>query len=311
MSDEVQKPAEVKPGFDPFSDEFSAPLVVEPEAAAESDETPQIVTKPPISGGSDAQFVREIDLGDGAGKQVFKGRTAEELIDNLVKAQTNATLKIREQQVKLRARPELEPANQPQILAPSDPQQLTGDELFQISQELTSDPAKAFDRILQAQTGMNAAQLRQIGLDHAQNAQMALAAQAENEFLANHATDYLPNKANATKIISFIQEENLPYTTKNIEYAFQELNEGGLLESPTLPADANESRIEVQAHTRRKTGSTGLSSHTNSGRPPEPEKETDGITESEVEQIYALPIEQARALMLKKMRASSTGRSLQ
>lgn len=301
MSD-TEKPAEVKDKFELFDDEFAAPIAPTEEVETQSSESKQ---SPITVSESNSKFVREIDLGDGAGKQVFKGRTAEELIDNLVKAQTNATMKIREQQVKLRARPELEPANLPQILAPSEPRQLSGDELFKLSQELQSDPTKAFDTILQAQTGMTAAQLRQIGLDHAQNAHLAVAAAAENEFLAKHATDYLPSKANAQKIISFIQEENLPYTARNIEYAFQELSEGGLLDAPSPTTETEEQRIAVAAHTRRKTGSTGLSSRTNTTRQPEPEKETDGLTESEVDQIYALPLEEARKVMLKKMRQSS------
>lgn len=42
------------------------------------------------------KFRREIDLGDGSGKQVFEADSQDELIDKLTEAQKNATKKIRE-----------------------------------------------------------------------------------------------------------------------------------------------------------------------------------------------------------------------
>lgn len=41
-------------------------------------------------------FRREIDLGDGSGKQVFEADSADGLVDKLAEAQRNATIKIRE-----------------------------------------------------------------------------------------------------------------------------------------------------------------------------------------------------------------------
>ncbi len=49
------------------------------------------------------RFRREVDIGDGSGKQVFEGATLDELVNNLAKAQENATRKIREQAAQLKA----------------------------------------------------------------------------------------------------------------------------------------------------------------------------------------------------------------
>lgn len=289
---------DLKPGFELFQDEFAAPITQESDGnSAENAETSPVIT---TSGAG--HYEREIDLGDGSGKQVFKGATAEELIDKLVTAQQNATIKIREQQVKLRARPDV---SAPDVFAPADPTALSADELFQLGQELQSDPAKAFDKILQTQVGLSSAQLRQMAIDYGNNQQIALAAKAEQEFLAAHPTDFQPSQKNAQRIIDFIKSENLPYTTKNIEYAFQELSEGGLLDAPvqTVVEGDGKSRIAVAAHTR-KPAVTGLTTRTNTSRAPEPEsKDAAGLTEAEVEQIYAMPIEKAREVMLKKMRS--------
>jgi len=43
-----------------------------------------------------AIYRREIDLGDGSGKQVFEAESVEELLDKLTEAQEHATRKIRE-----------------------------------------------------------------------------------------------------------------------------------------------------------------------------------------------------------------------
>jgi hypothetical protein len=298
MSD-TQEPT-VKPGFELFQDEFAAPITAATESTevAVEDGSASVDTNTKLGA-----FEREIDLGDGSGKQVFKGATAEELIDKLVTAQANATIKIREQQIKLRARPDTQA---PEVFAPGDPQALTADELFTLAQELQSDPAKAFDKILQTQVGLSSAQLRQMAVDYGNNQQIALAAKAEQEFLAAHPNDFQPSAKNAQRIIDFIKSENLPYTSKNIEYAFQELSEGGLLDAPvqTVTEKDGKPRIEVAAHTR-KPAVTGLTSRTNSARQPEPEsKDAAGLTEAEVDQIYALPIEKAREVMLKKMRSA-------
>jgi hypothetical protein len=59
------------------------------------------------------RFRRVIDIGDGAGKQEFSGATLDELVENLAKAQENATRKIREQAAQLKANEKPAPAVKP------------------------------------------------------------------------------------------------------------------------------------------------------------------------------------------------------
>src|SRR6185369_7148836 len=61
------------------------PPKVDPPVTADS--APVVDDKP-------KRFRRDIDLKDGSGIQRFEGATMDELLDNLVKAQENATRKI-------------------------------------------------------------------------------------------------------------------------------------------------------------------------------------------------------------------------
>jgi hypothetical protein len=75
---------------------------VEPEVPAVEPLTlaEQIVAPPkePVA----KKWFREIDLGDGSGKQRFEGNTQAELVDALAQAQTHATRKIRELNKKIK-----------------------------------------------------------------------------------------------------------------------------------------------------------------------------------------------------------------
>ena len=130
-------------------------------------------------------------------------------------------------------------------------------------------------------------------------------------FLQKHeGVDFLPTPDNAKAIQDFLQKEALPYTAANLEYAFQELSEGGLLDMPSSSTTDSEGestesgkRIVVPEHTRRKPMSTGLTQKQSSGTRKEVAPPTQsGLTESEVEELYRLPEEQARTKMLAHMR---------
>lgn len=298
-----------------FGSEFEAPAIVSDEQKPADDVKP-VETAKEDNGG---KFRREIDLGDGSGKQVFEADSADALIDKLTIAQENATRKIREQQFELRrslrAKPEKQVATK--SIEIGQPKTLTADELFQLGQELQTDPTSAFNKILQAQTGMDANQLVAIGKEFASLQQARLVNEAETSFLQAHqGVDYLPTPDNARAIQKFLQDEQLPYTAANLEYAFQELSESGLLDMPdsekkdqTDDKDGqDEQRIAVSQHTRRKPLSTGVRNQDGNGRQKqESVDEKTGLTEAEVEEIYKLPIEEARAKVLAKMRSLSSG----
>lgn len=285
---------------DLFGNEFAtaAPVAAAAplnEVADESDGEPVIgVTTP------DSLLERTIDLGDGGGKQVFKAKTPEEMIEKLTKAQENATRKIRQQEFELQRQKRATPDKTTPTRAPK---QLTADDKFALAQEMAKDPEAALDKLLAAK-GITTADLNQIVTDRAVQA-------AELTFLQKHeGVDFLPTPDNAKAIQKFLQDEQLPYTAANLEYAFQELSEGGLLDMPSSDAtnsadgeiSGQEKRIVVPEHTRRKPMSTGLTQKQGAARPQAAPTTQSGLTESEVEELYRLPEEQARTKMLAHMR---------
>lgn len=314
MAEDI-KAADVKKDFDLFSDEFSSQSTPDDNVKIVEEsgiDNQEVVTKPAAPKGSQgAKVTREVDLGDGSGKQVFSADTADELLDVLTTAQLNATKKIRQQEFELkrqaRAKPERPAATS------TAAKELSADELFAIATELQTNPKKAIDKVFQAETGMTAAELGKFvrGMQEAQ----AINA-ADTQFLQNHQEDYVPSAANAQQIHKFLTDESLPHTAANLEYAFQELSESGLLDeaAPTTEktddakVDSQGQRIAVQPHTRRKPMSTGLRNDNSSARQMTEEVSPSAMSESEVEQLYKLPIEEARALMLRKMAGVSSGK---
>ena len=244
---------------------------------------------------------RTIDLGDGSGKQVFTADNAEELLDKLTTAQENATRKIRAQEFELKRQQRHRPEQATESTVASKKRDLTADELFTLANELQKNPASAINKLVEAQTGTTLDDLGKFMSDY--KAQAAINA-ADTQFLLNHQEDFLPSAANAKAINKFLVDEKLPHTAKNLEYAFQELTESGLLDVAVPDEEAAVTpgeRIAVQPHTRKKPMSTGLRAKDGSASTPAvTTPESKGLlSESEVEQLYKLPTEEARVLMNK------------
>ena len=288
---------------DLFGDEFAAPAAPVAEPQGSPNQVSEEVDGEPVSGVTEQQptteLVQEIDLGDGGGKQVFKAKSAEEMIAKLTKAQENATRKIREQQFEIQRAKRATPDKTTPTRAPK---QLTADEKFALAQEFAKDPDAAFDKMLAAK-GLTANDLYETVSERA-------IAKADMAFLSKHeGVDFVPSQANAQAMHKFLQDENLPYTAANLEYAFQELSEGGLLDMPSSSSTSSEGekpneeeRIVVPEHTRRKPMSTGLTQKQGSSRPQAETPTASGLTESEVEQLYRMDSEEGRKFILRKMR---------
>lgn len=301
MADESAK---VSKGVDLFGDEFAESQVPTEETEETEDgddnsvaaELPGVrATVPGVS-----KFTREIDLGDGSGKQVFKADSAEALLDVLTEAQKNATIKIREQQFELKKAQRAQPER---IDTPTATKRdLSAQELLDITNELSKNPASAVDKIFKAQTGLTAAEVGTF-INDFRTAQSI--AKADTDFLLNHQEDYVPSAQNAARIEKFLADEKLQHTHKNLEYAFQELTEGGLLEVNS--ADPN--KVTVPSHQRRKPMSTGIRQSSSSRPTDANEVNPSAIKESDVEEIYKLPLEEARVKMqalMRKAQASSS-----
>jgi hypothetical protein len=287
---------------DLFGDEFAD---IKPTAAVEEtdeaeDEVEPAVVAPgikPAATKTTAKFSREIDLGDGSGKQVFNGDTADEVLDKLTEAQKNATVKIREQAFELKRQQRAQPERIES--KPSGKKELTAQDLVDLGSELSANPDAAIDKLFKAKTGLTAAEIGNF-VNEFRAAQET--ARADTAFLMNHQNDYVPSQQNANRIEKFLADEKLPHTARNLEYAFQELTESGLLEAKVEEA-ADPNKVAVQPHQRRKPMSTGIRQSQSSARPADANEVNAGaIKESEVEEIYKLPLEEARVKMQALMR---------
>jgi hypothetical protein len=231
-----------------FNDDLTPRRAAAPEAApAENDDpAPDDPAQDPAAPPPAAEVPkhrREIDLGDGSGKQVFEADTPDGLLDKLAEAQTNATRKIRELTTELRTKPAAtpEPAR-----AAAAPKVLTADEKYLIAEEFKTDPDAAMDRLMKAKAGMTMSEFtRTVEQVRRVAATMSERSEAE-EFLAKHP-DYRPTARNGKTMSMYIKANGLEPTAENFEKAYQELGSGGLLETTAeKPQPAAPPRAEVR-----------------------------------------------------------------
>jgi hypothetical protein len=216
----------------------------------------------------DGNFYEVVDLKDGSGQQVFKGRTVAELLGKLRVAQENATRKIREQALALRLQTSPDPAPPTRTYKPHQP---SADELWQLGQDL-NDPAKraaAIRRATEWELGASLDEVRNTMRAIAEERERAQAFEAGKAFMDEHP-EFVPCQQNEDAIFTYLRERNLALTKKNFSIAFEELKAGLVLRAPQTVARGNdaEARIEPPAVTRPRQASSGLSSRQSSAVPP-------------------------------------------
>jgi hypothetical protein len=180
---------------------------------------------------------REIDLGDGTGVQVFEGRgeteldAIKDLNDRLVKAQENATRTIREFQRKHPKEPE--PAKEPVI---------SDDQEYVFKQQFEKKPTEAFKAMFKELTGMDVTEFKtwqaaQKAADEARAAQEK-SLQIQRDWVAGHP-EYITSPENGDQIRNWVVSHNYhEFTQENLEKAFDDLSERGLLKLKTDEASA-------------------------------------------------------------------------
>lgn len=182
-------------------------------------------------------YRREIDLGDGSGVQVFEASSLEALVDRIADAQLNATKKIRSQEAELRdfrARHAEKPK----------PKELSADEEYVLSQELTKTPSVAFRKLFKESTGMDLEELQEVKKEIDGRKQASLRLQAMETFLATHddfenanEIDGRPNP-NGDLMRMKLAELGLPVTSENLHRAYLDLKPSGLLKLKSEEAHA-------------------------------------------------------------------------
>lgn len=185
--------------------------------------------------------------------QVYKGATKNKLILEVLKAQANATKKIREQSTKLKfGAAATKPATPPPQPVPNV-RELTADEIFEFKTQLDANPNLAFQNWFQKATGLSVQELVNIAQEGRQ-ASLELRAEAVNKEFLSRNPDYYgdPNFENFAALVKWVAkfkadkiirkgEETQTFnelvssgiwTVENIEEAFEDLSSDDLLVKP-------------------------------------------------------------------------------
>ena len=236
-----------------------APVPV-PEPEAEEPETVELEDGTTLTLEKEkGQWKGTVASSTGGNPQVYWGKTKNELIFNVLKAQANATKKIREQNAKLKygsAPVKQTPA------PPANPEahRLTADEIFEIKTKLESDPDLALNEWFQKATGVSVQQLVAWGQE-GRSASLELRAESINKQFLERNPDYYgdPGYENFGNLVKWVakfksgkmipqgQENQVFYemvangqwNLENIEEAFADLSADGIIvKAPRAPKQA-------------------------------------------------------------------------
>ena len=228
---------------------------------------------------------RTIDLGDGAGVQVFKGKgdtreaALEDLSDKLAEAQKNATKKIREQAEALKAKP-VEKI-------------YTADEESLYSAELLKAPTVAFKKLFKEVTGVDVEEFKTVTAR-----EKAFQAGQEKKRIADNFVainpDFADTERNGRLINKWCELHN-DFSLEGLNKAYLDLNESGLLD--VKGEEAGVEQVEAKSV-------TGIPPKTEV-IPPQRTKKASGLSTqrrtvvpvaaaTSEEDMYALPLEELR-----------------
>ena len=194
-------------------------------------------------------------VGSAGGAQTYKGETKNKLIAELLKAQANATQKIREQNKKLKlsgAPPK--PAVPTPPPTPAAARQLTADEVFEYENLHKVNPAAALDFLLQKTRGVTVDQILNLAQQGAQAGTQAndtLYAEEVSKTFSSNNPDYYgdPEWKNFWSMVRWVAKFKLgepvaegneqagfdrliatrTWNVQNLEEAFEDLKADGLL----------------------------------------------------------------------------------
>jgi hypothetical protein len=310
--------------------------VVEPEP-----EGPEVFELP--NGGTvtrtkeKGQWKAVLDPGTGANPEVFWGKNKDELLVSVLTGKLEATKKIRElnKKVKLTA-----PAAPRQVQQPPQPsvRDLTADESFEIKALWDSNPAAALDLLVKKRTNLTLEDLV-AKANRGDQANISLETEAITREFIEKNPDYYTDPRNADAFLKWLAKFKLGknvtetnsgeiltelwtsgnFTVENLEEAFQDLTDDGLLVKPRLPktpppvevlpepvpAPAPPNTRIVKTETRPRAALGIRNSDVSATPPPQtPTAPTD-------EDLENLPDEQISALLrgVRKMKAQQARRS--
>jgi hypothetical protein len=251
--------------------------------------------------------------------QKFEGKTQAELLEKIVAAHKNASVKVHQLQVANKLGTLLEPDPEEPIVEFKE-RQLTADERVKINKML-ADPGtapEAYKIMLEAQLGAPANVIRQKFQELEINKRQDKARVEGAAFLKAHP-EYVDVDANNDLIVKYLNKRKLGYTKKNIEIAYEDLKNSGVLiiqspvapvskaiETPTpasqatippvvtpVPGDSGQPKADTQVPTgeqpplQPKQSSSGLKRDNSSAQPGTEAPKTAGISIREINRMSA------------------------
>jgi hypothetical protein len=232
------------------------PVAVVTSDNDEVEETPVAVV--PEAPAPRTRYTRTIDLGDGSQPQVFKGATMDELLDKIVTAQTNASRTIKELKKKKQT-------ITPEAAKPArkyEATKLTPDQEFALAQELQTNPSGAMAKLFKSVVGADPDEVREAIIDMRDSKARASIQQIGAQFMSAHP-EYPVSDANERAMFKYIQTNNLAFTVANLEIAFEELSDAGLVTAassstatPVVPARTSTTSVTEVPRKRMVVGSS-------------------------------------------------------
>jgi len=278
---------------------------------AKKEQTEDIVV--PEDDGQPDEYVirREIDLGDGAGVEIYEGRgeteldAIKDLNDRLVIAKQNASREVREIQRKHPKQPE--PPKAPEI---------SEDLEYVFKQQFEKKPSEAFKAMFKELTGMDVTEFKtwqsaQRAADEARTKQDE-SLRIQREWVSSHP-EYITSVENGDQIRDWVRDHNYnEFTQENLEKAFEDLSGRGLLKLKTDEASAptkTETTTKVKETARIETPATEVvkdvtpvrssrkASSVSTTRSAAPVVKTE-LTEDD---LYAMPMDKLKDLSNKQL----------
>lgn len=214
------------------------PAAVSPQNEPEPEDVPEVKT---FADGSSVTIEKTnkgwkgtLDNNDGGGKEVFYGKTKNELLVNSLAAKAQATKKIRTQEKELkRFKLQNEPVTPAAPAPEARPSTITADDVFKIKTQMEANPVDAVEEVIKKRTGMGLEELARTA-NEGREAKRILGQEGVAKDFMSLNPDYWPdeNYENYRNMVIYLGKhklhKNVPDTQASIKSASDEMYDRGL-----------------------------------------------------------------------------------
>lgn len=226
---------------------------------------------------------RTIDLGDGAGVQVFKGKGAtreealEDVADKLAEAQKHASAKIRE----------LSKAKK------EEPKPLSAADEALLSQELLAHPSVIIEKMLREKYG-DPDEVKQAIAEAKNNKILRERKTVADAFVAKHP-EFLESEHNVNKMKRLLEINN-DFSAEGFEKAYTDLKDSGLLQVKDAEAGDEQKKADAEAKRIADAAEAASSQRTKKGSGISTQRKTTtpAPTEPSEEDMYTMDLMELR-----------------